>query len=31
MSRDLELGGLPAISPSRKKFDFNDIWCVDKG
>jgi len=29
VSRDLELGDAPAVSPSTKSFsDFNDIWCV---
>jgi len=29
-SRDLELGRVPAVSPSRKKFfsDFSEIWYV---
>ena len=33
MSRDLELGGVPAVSPSRKSFfsDFNEIWYVHTG
>jgi len=34
VSRDLELGAVPAVSPSTKKSffsDFNDIWCVDRG
>jgi len=33
VSRDLELAGVPAVSPSRKKrfSDFNDIWYVDTG
>ena len=33
VSRDLELGGVPAVSPSTKKFffDFNEIWYVDRG
>ena len=31
VSRDLELGGVPADSPSTKKFsDFNEIWYVDR-
>jgi len=33
VSRDLELGVVPAVSPSTKKVfsDFNEIWCVDRG
>jgi len=33
VSRDLELGGVPAVSPSRKSFfsDFNEIWFVHTG
>jgi len=33
MSRDLELGGVPVVSPSTKKFfsDFSEIRCVDRG
>jgi len=33
VSRDLEFVGVPAISPSTKKFffNFNEIWYVDKG
>jgi len=34
VSRDLEHGGVPAVSPSTKKFffsDFNEIWYVDRG
>jgi len=31
VSRDLELGGVPAVSPSTSFFsDFNDIWYVGK-
>ena len=30
--RDLELGGVPTVSPSTKFFsNFNEIWCVDRG
>ena len=30
---DLELGGVPAVSPSREKFfsDFSDVWYVHTG
>jgi len=30
VSRDLELGGVPAVSPSRKErfSDFSEIWYV---
>jgi len=32
MLRDLELGGVHAVSPSKKSFsDFNEIWYVDRG
>ena len=33
VSRDLELGGVPAVSPSREKFfsDFSEIWYVHTG
>jgi len=32
VSCDLELGGVPAVSPSRKKFsDLNKIWYVHRG
>ena len=36
VSRDLELGEVPVLSPSTKSFfydfsdDFRDIWCVDR-
>jgi len=33
VSRDLELGGVPAVSPFTKKvfYDFSEIWYVDRG
>jgi len=32
VSRDLELGAVPVVSPSTKHFsDFNEIWYVDRG
>jgi len=32
VSRYLELGGVPEVSPSRKSFsDFNEIWYVHRG
>ena len=33
MSRDLELGRVPAVSASTKKVfsDFSEIWCVNRG
>jgi len=32
VSRDLELGGVPAVNPSKQSFsDFNEIWSVDRG
>jgi len=32
VSRDLELGGVPAVSPSRKSFsDFSEILWVHRG
>jgi len=32
VARDLELPGVPAVSPSGKSFsDFSEIWYVDRG
>jgi len=32
MSRDLELGGVPAVSPSRKGFfPISIVWYIDRG
>jgi len=34
VSRELELGEVPPVSPSTKKFlfsDFNEIWYIDRG
>jgi len=33
VSRDLELGGVPAVTPTTKKSfsNFNEIWYVDRG
>ena len=31
VSRDLEFGGVPAVSPSTSFSDFSEIWYVDRG